>query len=256
MFTLRNVPVDETDSPEKLKKLITDQCGEAVAKQMDVGYFNKHSKKMWLNNRLDVNDLWDLVYKEENITLWCTETADNSRKRIQQDINTNETEDSCVEKATKKQKLSKIEERKLEAEKYEQILSEKHGNTYTQFQYKLWAEMYVGKVHPSLEEPPNAAMFRHDSKQSKKSQPDLNNTVVDGMLTVMNTLCQALTPTKQVEKQGPSTPTFSPMKQAQLRSTYLKQLGELRDLHDGGVLLSEEYEEQRSGIVNLLRQLK
>ena len=81
MFTLRNVPVDETHSPEKLKKLITDQCGEAVAKQMDVGYFNKHSKKMWLNNRLDVNDLWDLVYKGENITLWCTETADNSRKR-------------------------------------------------------------------------------------------------------------------------------------------------------------------------------
>ena len=59
-----------------------------------------------------------------------------------------------------------------------------------------------------------------------------------------------------IYKQCPSTPTFSPMKQAQLRSTYLKQLGELRDLHDGGVLSSEEYEEQRSGIVNLLRQLK
>ncbi len=148
-----------------------------------------------------------------------------------------------------------MEEKKIESDKYEQVLSEKHGKTYTHFQYKLWAEMYVGKVHPSLEEPPNAAMFRRDNKKSNKSQPDLNNTVVDGMLTVMNTLCQALTPTKQVEKQCP-TPTFSPMKQAQLRSTYLKQLGELRDLHDGGVLSSEEYEEQRSRIVNLLCQLK
>ena len=100
-------------------------------------------------------------------------------------------------------------------------------------------------------------MFRRDSKSKK--QPDLNNTVVDGMLNVMNTLCQALTPTKQVTvEQHRCTPSqsFSPMKQAQLRSTYLKQLSELRDLYDTGVLHKEEYEEQRSDLVNLLRKLK
>lgn len=96
-------------------------------------------------------------------------------------------------------------------------------------------------------------MFRRENKSMKQS--DLNNTVVDGMLTVMNNLCQALTSTKptKVEKQ-PCTlsPSLSPMKQAQLRSTYLKQLSELRDLHDAGVLHKEEYEEQRSDLVNLL----
>ena len=46
------------------------------------------------------------------------------------------------------------------------------------------------------------------------------------------------------------------MKRAQLRSTYLKQLSELRDLHDAGILHQDEYEEQRSDLVNLLRQLK
>ena len=99
-------------------------------------------------------------------------------------------------------------------------------------------------------------MFRRDTKQCKKSPSDLNSTVVDGMLTVMNTLCQALTPTKPIEKQSAPSPSFSPLKQAQLRSTYLKQLSELRNLYDAGVLHKEEYEEQRSDLVNLLRQLK
>ncbi len=96
---------------------------------MDMGYFNKHSKKMWLNNRLDMSDLWDLVHKGENITLWC---AISSRKRIQHDVGTNDTEDISSEKSTKKpKKLSKMEEKKIESDKYEQVLSEKHGKTYT-----------------------------------------------------------------------------------------------------------------------------
>ena len=45
------------------------------------------------------------------------------------------------------------------------------------------------------------------------------------------------------------------MKRAQLHSTYLKQLSELRNLHDAGVLHEEEYE-QRSDFVHLMRQLK
>ena len=121
--------------------------------------------------------------------------------------------------------------------------------------FSINSEMYVSKTYLSLEEPPSAAMFKHYTKQPKKS-PDLSSTVVDGMVTVMNTLCQALTQAnKQTEKQSaPSpTPTFSPMKQVQLCSTYLKQLSELRDLHDAGVLHQDE---QRSDNVNLLHQLK
>ena len=194
----------------------------------------------------------DFVRRGENIiTLWCIEIADQPRERSQVDS----SEDNCTEKP---KKLSKMEEKKCEADKCEQVLSEKHGHKFTPFQYKVWAEMYVSKTYLSLKEPPSAAMFKCDTKQPKKS-PDLSSTVVDRMFTVMNTLCQALTPAnKQTGKQcAPSpTPTFSPMKQAQLCSTYLKQLSELRDLHDPGVLHQDEYEEQRSDLVNLLRQLR
>lgn len=50
--------------------------------------------------------------------------------------------------------------------------------------------------------------------------------------------------------------TLSPMKKAELRSTYMKQLSELRQLHDNGVLTEDEYEEQREELVQLMRQLK
>ena len=68
-------------------------------------------------------------------------------------------------------KLSRMEERKSEAEKFEKILSEKHGDKFSPFQFKLWAEMCVGKTHQSLKERPAAGMFKCDTKHPK-TQPD------------------------------------------------------------------------------------
>ena len=67
-----------------------------VAKRMDIGYF-----KFWLNNRLGVNDLWELIHNGENITLWCIE---QTRKRTQLDVS--EAEDCRADKDTKKPDLN------------------------------------------------------------------------------------------------------------------------------------------------------
>ena len=145
------------------------------------------------------------------------------------------------------------EERKIQAKEYEQKLMETHKDKWTSFQYKLWAEMLVCGTHTSVEDPPSASMFSRDTKRS--SNPTLNDSVVKGMMTAMNSLCQALVPkeTSSVEKR---TLLSSPMKKAELRGTYMKQLNELRQPHDSGILDQEEYEEQRSDLVGLMRQLK
>ena len=50
MFVLRNVSMDETDNPDTLKKVVIDQCGDAIMKHnLEIGYFRR-SKKYWLNN--------------------------------------------------------------------------------------------------------------------------------------------------------------------------------------------------------------
>lgn len=71
-----------------------------------------------------------------------------------------------------------------------------------------------------------------------------------GMVAAMSTLCQALIP-----KETPKPPISSPMKNAQLRGTYMKQLNELRQLYDSEILTKDEYEGQRSNLVKLMCQL-
>ena len=94
-------------------------------------------------------------------------------------------------------------------------------------------------------------------EKDKKTAKDGNVDVVmsEMMNIMMNTLCQALTP-KVTPPEKRQSIGLSPMKKAELRSTYLKQLGELRQLHDNGILTEEEYEEQREDLIDSMRNLK
>ena len=93
-------------------------------------------------------------------------------------------------------------------------------------------------------------------EKDKKTAPDGNvDVVMSGMVNMMNTLCQALTP-KVIPPEKRQSIGLSPMKKAELRSTYLKQLGELRQLRDNGILTEEEYEEQREDQIDSMRNLK
>lgn len=42
--------------------------------QLDIGYFYQ-GKKVWINNRLDMNDFWDVIEKKsgDKLILWCVE---------------------------------------------------------------------------------------------------------------------------------------------------------------------------------------
>ena len=128
----------------------------------------------------------------------------------------------------------------------EQKLKEQHKDKYTPFQLKLWAEMLTYGTHNSFEEPLNAAMFNRDKKGVSSNG---ESAVASGMMTAVSSMCQALRP-KDVQET-----LSSPMKKAQLRGMYMKQLNELRQLYDSDVLSKEEYEEQRSDLVKLLSKL-
>ena len=125
-------------------------------------------------------------------------------------------------------------------EDYEQKLKEKHGDKFSNFQFKFWAKMLAHDQHRSVEEPPHHAVFRCDRKEGKKGQGSpVDDTVIGGILSVMNTLCSAITPNQS--KQEVRQETLSPMKRAKLRSTCIKQLSELRSLHKSAVLSVDEY---------------
>ena len=71
----------------------------------------------------------------------------------------------------------------------------------------------------------------------------------------MNNLCAALTP-KQLATSQPRQSALSPLKKAELRSTYIKQLSDLHQLNEAGILTQDEYEEQRVELISAMRILK
>ena len=72
--TLRGLSQENIDTPTKLKEIISVQCDGLNPENMEVGYF-VHSKKLWLNSRLDISDVWNSVDKGEKLTLWCLGTT-------------------------------------------------------------------------------------------------------------------------------------------------------------------------------------
>ena len=113
--------------------------------------------------------------------------------------------------------------------------------------------MLAHDQHTSFDDPPGHAMFKIESKEGRKGQANSqSDDTVKGMLSVTTSLCSALT----LIREKPPTNFSSPMRIAELHSTYLKQLNELHLLHESSVLSEEEYEEQRMDIIELMRQLK
>ena len=251
MYTLRGLRREDIDCPTKLRQEIFTQCGESVVPKppkMELGYFHK-SKKVWLNNRLDLSDAWELVSRGENIVFWCvgvnaSRCVDSESRKRTQDKQDSVSDEECEpqKKAKKTVKLSKQEERKAKAEEYETTLKEKHEGSYTRFQYKLWAEMLTAGVHDDINTPPAASMFSRENKrtQPKHTSNDVSSLgeAVSGMVGILTqALSPNLPPANRADKSGQtSNSTLSPMKSAELRSIYLKQMSELRQLYDNSVL--------------------
>lgn len=247
----------EMDSPDKLKMAIFTQCGDETVpppRNMELGFYNHSGKKLWINNRLDLNDMWELVSKGEKLTLWCVGLGPSPQSTRNTKRSSDERDKEITGESEPPKKMSKMEEKRALAEEYEQKLKEKHADKFSKFQYKFWAEMLAHDQHQSFEDPPGHAMFRRETKGSRKGQDTPDDGVISGMLSIMNSLCSAITPTQSMHEAKRTT--WSPMKKAELRSTYIKQLSELRSLHESAVLSAEEYEEQRKEVIDLMRQLK
>jgi len=68
-----------------------------------------------------------------------------------------------------------------------------HEDKYSKFQIKIWAQALASGQYPDLDTPPEYGTFgrEKDKKHCKDGNVDV---VMSGMMNIMNTLCQALTP--------------------------------------------------------------
>ena len=89
-------------------------------------------KQVWINNRLDVNDVWKLVNEGEKVTFWCTGVDQSCAKPKKRALNEG-SQASHISESAKKLKMSKQEERRAMTEEYETKVKDKHGDKFTSF---------------------------------------------------------------------------------------------------------------------------
>jgi len=95
--------------------------------------------------------------------IWCDRLKDYSQKRKRNQTPQSD-EDSEKERldgvtTSKTKKANRKEEREDKVSDTLNQLREKHGNSFTPMQCRIWSEMVVGEVHSRLDDPPNTSMF-------------------------------------------------------------------------------------------------
>lgn len=165
-------------------------------------------------------------------------------KRKRGDLSDDEEEPVQAPIGRKRKKVS--EEREVAVEKFVTDLKAKHGDSkFTSMQFRVWAEMLVGGVHSSDNEPPNNSMFERCGNVPNKRRSSSN------VVEAIEKLSQAFSP------PPPKSTPHSPVRQiVENRSKCYKQLSELKNLQQTGVLNDEEYEEEKGAIMTILSTFK
>ena len=156
-----------------------------------------------------------------------------------------ETEKS-KDKKKKRKKKGDGQSKEEKVEETIQTLQGKHGNQFTPMQDRIWAEVHTGGYQPSLDEAPANSMFLRAGGTSTRRK-----TTADIVSQTINKLAPALSPSVAT----PSTSHSSPAKVIDNRSKCYKQLGELKNLIQAGILSEEEYAHEREAITDILKSL-
>ena len=141
--SVRGLCKDHVDTPAKLKAAISNQCDGLNPEKMDIGYF-LGTKKLWINNRLDISDVWNMIDKREKVTLWCLDTSTRESLKRKRDEHGDDDDTPPLKKKSPAQ--GTVEERKARAKENEEKLKDLHKDKWTSFQYKLWAEMLIQEL--------------------------------------------------------------------------------------------------------------
>ena len=240
-FTLHNVDTISVKTQEKLKLLIRTQLQNDMLEDFDVGYL-QGSTVVNIRSSEDLDEVWNDIRRGKNVVLWCDGLKEvtlktQKRKRGVDDSEDDFNEDPDIGKTSckKKKKVAEVRERKVD--ETVDKLREKHGNSFTQMQYRIWSERIVGNVHSSVDLPPNTSMFTRAGASGggvQRKKPD--SGFAESLMDFVKQLSGVLSPTSS-NRPSPGT---SPAKSIESRSKCYKQLSDLNSLKMSGVITKQK----------------
>lgn len=225
MFSLRNINPSEVISVQGLKDLIKTQLRGEVSQNtdFDVGCL-QGSNVVSIRSKEDILEIWAGIQKGASAILWCDGLKQGSRKRAR-----SSSDDEPGEIGNTKKKRQRGDDKADKVEATIKELKAKNGdNSYTPMQYRVWSEMIVGGVHTSIDCAPTSTMFI----RAGGNLPKKKNETVGG---------------------GPTA--ISPAKAIDNRSKCYKQLSDLKNLLESGVLSEQEYSGEKATIMGVLKKL-
>ena len=252
-FSLRNINPSTVTSCSALKTLIRAQLKSEVEEGFDVGYL-QNNVIVTIRSSADLCELWSNIVRGASTVLWCDGLKKQSKRPSIAEYSDDEPEEDVSSKKKSKKKKT-TDDRNEAVDSNIAKLKELHCNSgYTPMQYQIWAEMYIGGVHSSLEEPPTSTMFVRAGSGTTKKKTSPNRD--DSFTQAITQIASALSPTAGAPTSSGHTLRTSPAKLIDNRSKCYKQLADLNNLKQSGLLDDEEYTAERQAIMEVLKQLK
>ena len=222
-----------------IKAHLMEELGEEVPSSIhfDVGYYETRSTKSWLVTSEDLELMYSSL-KSEEISLWCDADPHDDKKSDGKGKKRNGGTSSRFEEE--------------DVDEHFTTLTEKHGDTYSVPQRRLWAQTIHCGTHDSYDTPPALPMFGPPPKRHKKE------SISDVMATV---LAKAINPSASGSQEASSSianqssVAISPGKSVDLHMKNLQQLRFIQQLFDDNILSEEEFLEQKKSILEALRKL-
>ncbi|KAL9977513.1 hypothetical protein ACROYT_G014922 [Oculina patagonica] len=209
---------------ESNRKRCKEELKPATDCNVSFGYIGEANKKYSITSEVQLAEALSLE-KRGMVTLWV-------------DPHVSKTEHSRAQTMGKKRKANpgpssqNLTDDKEDRSSYEARLSRlRQEHKIPEFKLRCWARMLVNGTHDSEEEPPDLPFF---SGRSKKCGGKLPNTSRD---------------------REPEQSTNSAESKIRIRSVILKQLKDLKELQDDGVLSQDEFVSQKEKLVTELNEL-
>ena len=303
---MRNINPDKVSTIHKLECVIRDQLFDEISRSsFDIGYIQR-SHTVTIRSKEDLLEVWSNMKKVSNIILWCDGLKSTSEsKKGATSSGSSEDEEEIQEtvkrkgrgqrKQTKKRMVRQGRKEKKGEDKDKKVqatidqLTAKHGDkTYTPMQYRVWAEVYLGGVHPSLDSPPTSTMFNRAGGGGGSVKRRMGHTGAGGgggsvkrrmghtggggsggsvkrrmghtgaseIVSVIGDLTCALPRSPRlIPSSSGSTSLSSPAKMIDNCTKCYKQLADLKSLFENNVLSQDEYDAERSIILGVLKKL-
>ena len=262
LFTLRNVNMNLVRSCEQLKATIRHQFeNDIVADDFDVGYVNGNNM-ISIRTSVDLLEIFSDMKSGVKVTMWCdglqggstTKSKKRSRSRVQNE-NASDEDDPFTQPVKKKKTAQEAREESVQA--ILEDLREIHGSKFTHMQIRIWSEMIVGKTHNSTDDPPTCSMFvkagkGNNRKKEKEKEDKTDKTdMTEAVTQAAHAISSAFSPPPSATTNCPS-----PAKVIEACSRCYKQLHDLKNLKETGVLTDDKYSGEKEAVMSVLKKLK